>query len=354
MKGRTAAERVLFHISRFCSFYLVIALVTSVTIVLFCAGMELDEALVRRNAPQTLLCTLILAGAGCAVDALRRHLTLERPVDRIVGALERIGRGELDHRLDIRDFSEVGFREICEGLNRLARELGSVETLRTDFISNVSHELKTPLSVIRNYAVLLRDETLPPEQRRQYTQAIADTAGQMAELVSNILRLNKLENQQIFPQTCSFDLGEQLAGCLLQFESAWEEKSLELECELAEDIRVEADPELLSLLWNNLLSNAVKFTPNGGKLSVKLTAEEDWALVTIADTGCGMSAETGRHIFEKFYQGDTAHATRGNGLGLALVKRVVDITGGVITVSSTLGKGSTFTVRLERGSHGTD
>ena len=147
---------------------------------------------------------------------------------------------------------------------------------------------------------------------------------------------------------------EQLAGCLLQFEPAWEEKSLELECELAEDIRVEADPELLSLVWNNLLSNAVKFTPQGGKLSVKLTAEEDWALVTIADTGCGMSAETGRHIFEKFYQGDTAHATRGNGLGLALVKRVVDITGGVITVSSTLGKGSTFTVRLERGSHGTD
>ena len=352
MKQRTLGERVMFNISRFVSFYLVVGLVTTSSVLLFCADMELQEELVRQNGPQTFLWTLGMAVIACGLDALRRHIAVERPLKRIVDALERMGRGELDRRLDVRDFSEIGFREICCGIDRLARELESVETLKADFISNVSHELKTPLAVMKNYAVLLQDETLPPEQRREYAEAIEGTAARMAALVSNILKLNKLENQQIFPQVRCFDLGEQLAECLLQFETAWEER--ELECSLAEDIQVEADPELLSLVWSNLISNAVKFTDRGGKITVELTADGDWAVVRVTDTGCGMTPETGRHIFEKFYQGDTAHATAGNGLGLALVKRVVDITGGVITVSSTLGRGSTFTVRLKRGSHGAD
>ncbi len=356
MKHRTPTERVLFNLSRFLSFYLVVALVTSTTIVFFCEDMVLDETLIRQNAPQTFLWTLAMAAIGCGIDALRRDITVKRPLNRIIDALDQIGRGNFDHRLNIhhRDFSEIGFREICEGINRLAGELSSVETLKTDFISNVSHELKTPLAVIRNYAVLLRDGKSPPAQQQQYAQAIADTASRMAELVSNILKLNKLENQQIFPQVQRYDLGEQLAECLLNFENSWEEKGLELDCTLAEEVLVETDPELLRLVWNNLFSNAVKFTPPGGKISLELTVDGSWAVVRVADTGCGMSPETGRHIFEKFYQGDTAHTTKGNGLGLALVKRVVDITGGVITVSSTLGKGSTFTVRLGRVNHGTD
>ena len=241
MKHRTFGERVLFNISRFVSFYLVVALVTSSTVLLFCEGMELQEELVRQNGPMTFLWTLGMAVIACGLDALRRHIAVERPLKRIVDALERMGRGELDRRLDVRDFSEIGFREICCGIDRLARELESVETLKTDFISNVSHELKTPLAVMKNYAVLLQDETLPPEQRREYAEAIEGTAARMAALVSNILKLNKLENQQIFPQVRCFDLGEQLAECLLQFETAWEER--ELECSLAEDIQVEADPE---------------------------------------------------------------------------------------------------------------
>lgn len=356
MKRRTATERLLFNVSRFLSFYLVIALVTSVTVVLFCMGMELDEAVIRRNAPQTFLCTLVMAAVGCGVDALRRHATVERPLVRIIDALEQLSRGDFDHRLDSqhRDFSESGFREICDGISALARELRSVETLKTDFIANVSHELKTPLAVIKNYAALLQDDSLSAEARRAYAEAIADTASRLAELVSNILRLNKLENQKIFPEVRCFDLGEQIAESMLQFEAAWEEKALQIECELAEDVTVEADPELLRLVWDNLISNGIKFTPAGGSLSVQLTVDGSWAVVSVSDTGCGMSQETGRHIFEKFYQGDTAHATRGNGLGLALVKRVVDITGGVITVSSTLGKGSTFTVRLGRVCYGMD
>lgn len=354
MKRRGIGEMLMFNISRFLSFYLVIALVTASVLTLFLEGMELDETIVRHNAPETFLLTIVMAGVGSIIDEIRRHITVDRPLIQIIDALARIGKGDFAHRLDSghRDFSQTGFREICDGINRLTGELAGVETLKTDFIANVSHELKTPLAAVRNYAMLLRDPTLPERQRQEYVRSIMDITSRLAELVSNILKLNKLENQQIFPETRQFELGEQIARCLLNFETAWEEKALELSCDIAENVMVEADPELLELVWNNLLSNAVKFTPQGGKIGVKLTVDGDWAQVTVTDTGCGMTPETGRHIFEKFYQGDTAHATRGNGLGLALVKRVVDITGGVITVSSRLGQGSTFTVRLGRVMHG--
>ena len=194
--------------------------------------------------------------------------------------------------------------------------------------------------------------SLPPEKRQEYAAAISQTTRRLADMVSNILKLNRLENQKIFPETKVFDLGEQLAQCLLEFETVWEKKKLELNCDIADDVQVSADPELLHLVWINLFSNAMKFTPEGGAISVSLTEQDGWATVRVSDTGCGMTQETGAHIFEKFYQGDTAHAAKGNGLGLALVKRVVDITGGKIAVRSTLGSGSTFTVQIRSVKHG--
>jgi signal transduction histidine kinase len=171
--------------------------------------------------------------------------------------------------------------------------------------------------------------------------------------VGNILKLNKLENQTIYPDTQVYDLGAQLGECLVGFEEVWEQKNLEIEADLDENVLVQADPELLTLVWNNLFSNAMKFTDPGGTVSVSLKTFRDLAVVDITDTGCGISPETGRHIFEKFYQGDTSHATRGNGLGLALVKRVMDITGGDISVLSEVGVGSTFTIKLRRVRNGT-
>ncbi len=348
MRRRSLGELVLFNISRFVSFYFVIALVVSSSVVLFLKGAIPAEAVIRHNAPETFLWTVVMALLGCGIDSLRRHLTVDRPLKRIIGGLEDIRRGDFSVRLDTLDLSHTGFQEISEGISALARELGSLDTLRSDFISSVSHELRTPLAVVKNYAVLLQDENLSPEERREYARAISETASGLADLVGNILKLNKLENQQIFPETRRFDLGEQVAQCLLAFEPIWEEKGIELECELAGEVCVEADPELLAIVWNNLFSNAMKFTPRGGTVFVRLGIEGDWAVVSVRDTGCGMDQHTGQRIFEKFYQGDTAHQTRGNGLGLALVKRVVDITGGAITVASSLGRGSTFTVRLGR------
>jgi len=170
----------------------------------------------------------------------------------------------------------------------------------------------------------------------------------MADMMTNILKLNRLENQQIYPKADEFDLGEQICQCLLQYENVWEKMDIEIETDIADDIKIRADQELLSIVWNNLFSNAFKFTPQGGKVSVSLAAEGDFATVTVSDTGCGMSPEVGAHIFEKFYQGDTSHSSQGNGLGLALVKRVVDIMQGEISVESALGKGSKFTVRIGR------
>ena len=177
---------------------------------------------------------------------------------------------------------------------------------------------------------------------------MTNAARRLANLITNILKLNKLENQQIYPKKERFDLGEQLCECLLAFENAWEAKDLEIETDLADGVTVESDPELLSLVWNNLFSNAIKFTGEGGTVGLKLHTESGHAVVEVSDTGCGISPEVGAHIFEKFYQGDSSHATQGNGLGLALVKRVVDIVGGEIGVSSEPGKGSTFTVKLRR------
>lgn len=347
---KTVWERVLFNISRFVAFFLVICLVTTVTILLFLKGITLDESAVRRNAPITFLCILLMTLIGCGLDAFRRNRTVDRPLRHILDTLEQLSKGDFSVRLDSGhgDFSKTGFDAISREINILAGELSGVETLRNDFIASVSHELKTPLAAIQNYAALLRVPGLPEEDREEYTQAILQTTKRLADMVSNILKLNKLENQQIFPEVRTFDLGEQLCACMLEYESLWEEKGLELECEIADGVQVRADPELLRLVWSNLFSNAVKFTPPGGRISLKLTTDGGWTVVSVSDTGCGMSKETGAHIFEKFYQGDTAHAAQGNGLGLALVKRVVDITGGVISVSSTPGKGATFTVRLRK------
>ena len=180
----------------------------------------------------------------------------------------------------------------------------------------------------------------------EYAKGIAEGSRRLADMMTNILKLNKLEKQQIYPKTEEYDLGEQLCECLLQFENIWEEKNIEIETEIAEEVKVNTDQELLSLVWNNLFSNAFKFTPDGGKVTLILEVTERHAIVKVKDTGCGMSSEIGAHIFEKFYQGDTSHSTAGNGLGLALVKRIIDITGGEIGVTSALGVGSTFTVQL--------
>ena len=296
----------------------------------------------------TFLNVLLLSLLFTICDAIRRKLTLERPAKRIIQAGEKLMQGDFTVRIASEKQDAEQFAPIISCFNQMAAELSGVETLRTDFVANVSHELKTPLAVMQNYGTLLQQPELDDETRIEYAKAVSGSARRLAGMMTNILKLNRLDNQQIYPQPEEYDLSEQLCACLLEYESVWEAQNIEIEADIPDNVAIKADPELLKLVWSNLFSNALKFTEPGGTISVSLTASDRYATVTVQDTGCGMTPEVGAHIFEKFYQGDTSHATQGNGLGLALVKRVIDIMQGEIGVESAAGKGSTFTVKLRR------
>ncbi|MDE7244288.1 MAG: HAMP domain-containing histidine kinase [Oscillospiraceae bacterium] len=355
------AARWLVALWQCAVFFLLIASVVTCCMLLFLnvlqhnMGLVFTQEMIETAAKLTFGNVLLISLLCTAIDRVRRWFMVTKPVLRITDAAEKITKGDFSVRiqpffsLDRQD----GFNIIIGLFNRMAEELSSIETLRTDFISNVSHELKTPLSVIQNYGTLLQQPDLPEDCRLEYAKAVTDASRRLASLITNILKLNKLENQQIYPEGKTFDLGEQLCECLLAFEDIWEEKGIELDTDIEENVCITSDAELLSLVWNNLFSNALKFTPLGGRVSVSLRAEPSYAVIQVNDTGCGISPEVGAHIFEKFYQGDTSHATQGNGLGLALVKRVIDIVEGDISVSSELGRGSTFTVKIRRTGHET-
>ena len=348
-------RRVIQEFSSFLLFFLSVGFVVSCCMMLFLRVLSREMGLVytpdniAEAAKITFLNVVIITVLFKTADFIRRRIMVDRPVKMITDAAEKIMNGDFSARVKHMHGSGMdGFNQIGESINAMAEELSSVETLRTDFIANVSHEMKTPLAVMQNYGTLLQTPDLPEEKRIEYAKSITDASRRLADMMTNILKLNRLENQQIYPNPTTFDLGEQLCESLLQYESTWERKNIEIETDIAESVLVCADVELLSLVWNNLFSNAFKFTEDGGRVTLTLTADETYATVKVSDTGCGMSADVGAHIFEKFYQGDTSHATQGNGLGLALVKRVVDIMQGEIGVESTVGVGTMFTVKIRR------
>lgn len=344
-------KRIVYSVWKYIVLFAFLSFVITCNFLLFMQFVPLEDAELKSASSLTMFNVLFLTLMICIIYEVYHRFRIERPVKRILDGMEKIMEGDFSTRISYLRGEESGneFDAIIKGLNHMAEELSGVETLRTDFISNVSHELKTPLAVIQNYGTILQNPDLSEKEQKEYAKAITEQTRKLSALITNILKLNRLENQQIFPEKKDYNLTEQICECLLGFEQAWEKKNLEIETDIDEDVVICQDAELLSLVWNNLFSNAVKFCREEGKISVSVKRETDSVVVSVSDEGCGISPEVGAHIFEKFYQGDTSHATQGNGLGLALVKRVIDIVGGDIHVQSVPGEGSTFCVRLEAG-----
>jgi len=343
-------RKKIMGLYKFIVFFLLISFVVSCSFFLFLHFLHFSQEEIQAAAPVTFGNVLLITLLFWILDTIRIHFFQDRPLQKIKEGLEKLTNGDFNTRIEPVSLLSgmADYNEIIIYINKMAEELSGVETLRTDFVSNVSHEMKTPLAVMQNYAELLQCQDITCEERTEYAAAISDAARRLTELITNILKLNKLENQQIYSDIKIFNLSEQLCGCLLDFENIWEKKSIQIEADLDETVLISGDADLWSLVWHNLLSNAVKFTEEGGTVGVSMRKEQEYVTVSVSDTGCGIAPETGKHIFDKFYQGDTSHAVSGNGLGLALVRRIIDITNSEISVQSEIGKGSTFTVRLIR------
>lgn len=267
-----------------------------------------------------------------------------KPINDLVQAMRNVSQGDFSVRVD--DEGVTGdMGRLVSSFNDMASELGGLELFRKDFINNFSHEFKTPIVSIRGFAKQLERDDLTDAQRQEYLGIIVSESDRLANMSGNVLLLSKLENQTIVTDQTTYRLDEQLRKCILLLEKQWSQKDLELDLEL-DELPFYGNEEMLQHVWVNLLGNAIKFSPQGGTLRVTLHREGGDAVAAVRDAGPGMDEATRRRIFEKFYQGDTAHAAEGNGLGLSLVKRIVDLCQGSVEVDSAPGEGSTFTVRL--------
>ena len=342
-------DSVVFTLFSYVLIFVGISFILTCSLMLFLSGSDISEDFVRQRAPTTFTNIFVLSFMFTVVTMLIKYYFFDKPLKNLHDGMENLLKGNYSFRLPLDEKLEnqEAISKLFESFDKIANQLEKTEEKQLDFVSNVSHEIKTPLTVIKNYVQLLGKEDLPMEERRKYHAVIEENAEKLNSLVSNVLKLNKLENQVIVKDCEVFDFGEMICESLLSFESVWTEKNIEIETNLEEGLFINTDKRLLEIVCNNLISNAMKFTESGGKVSVECFKKENLATVSVTDTGCGISSETGKHIFDKFYQGDTSRKAEGNGLGLALVKRIIDVLGGEISVQSQLGKGSKFSVTLE-------
>lgn len=295
--------------------------------------------------------TFLVAASGIAIAVIFTFYNkyIIYPVETLSDAARKVAKG--DFTIQLEPYRKDGKKDIIavlfDDFNTMIEELRSVEMLKTDFISNVSHELKTPLAAIQNYSTMLQSDDLTDAERKEYCAKISEATKRMTELVTNILQLSRLENQKIVANKKPYVLSEQLCRCTLNFEQVLDEKEIELNTDFDESIVLNSDEQLLDIVINNLLSNALKFTDNGGTIRITSKKENGCAVISVADNGLGMTESEINHIFEKFYQADTSHATKGNGLGLALTYRIINLLGGEIEVKSAPEKGSLFTVKIK-------
>ncbi len=267
------------------------------------------------------------------------------PIKKLRNAMGKVADGDFSVRLQTKSSSKE-IQEVYSGFNLMAHELTSTEILQSDFVSNVSHEFKTPINAIEGYTTLLQGCDDVDAEHHQYVEKILFNTKRLSRLVGNILLLSKIENQEIQTHQTSFRLDEQIRQSIVALESAWTAKELELDVDL-DSIIYTGNESLMHHVWDNLIGNAIKFNPQSGLLKISLKNHDRHVIFTVTDSGPGLSEEAMRHLFDKFYQSDTARKEEGNGLGLALVKRILAIVGGDISAENLEDGGCSFVVRLE-------
>lgn len=267
-----------------------------------------------------------------------------RPLQEFDKAFDEIAKGNFDYRLKANArFEDIN--RMIERLNAMTYDLAHIETLRNDFVANVSHEFKTPLAAIEGYAALLQNNTLSHEKKDYYIEKILENTKRLSGLSSNVLTLSCLENQGEILDSQEFRLDEQIRKTIILLEDKWSAKDIEFDMELPKQMYYGSE-SLLSQVWFNIIDNAIKCSHKGGVISIGITQNDKNVVVSIKDNGIGMSPDVQKHIFEKFYQGDSSRQTEGNGLGLALVKRILELCDGKVEVRSREGEGTTFVVTL--------
>ena len=322
-------------------------LTLSVTYVLLKLKIGTITAVVTSTTYMSIFTTVV--GIGIAAYTSTKMLS---PILKINDAAKKVSRGDFSVRLEEKSIAKE-IEEIATSFNIMVKELSNTETLRSDFVSNVSHEFKTPLSAIEGYATLLQDERLSKEEQATYVSRILENTSRLSKLTQSILSLSQLENQEIVLQQETFMLDEQIRRVLLSYEPLWEEKEINIDLAL-EATQIYGSKSLLAQVWSNLIDNAIKFSRLGGTLFICCGIFDGKVVVRIRDNGIGMSDDVRQHAFDKFYQGDRSHTGQGSGLGLALVRRIVSLSGGTIDLQSKVGKGTEISVFLKNEPQATE
>ncbi len=321
--------------------FIVIAELAAVLAVSTGISYFLTQFSVLASLPTTAWVVIIGIIIGIPLSIFVNRALLS-PIRKLGDAMNMVGKGAFGVQISTKArFSDID--DIYRNFNLMTRELAATEILKTDFVSNVSHEIKTPITAIEGYAMLLQGSENLSDEEAEYVEKILANSQRLSELVGNVLLLSRIDNQAIETKSEKFRIDEQIRQSILMLEPKWTEKNVELDVDL-EQIVYEGNRSLMMHVWNNLIGNAIKFTPHGTTVKIRLSQSDSGTLFTVEDEGEGISEKAKNHIFDKFYQADSSHKQEGNGLGLSLVKRILDMTGGSITTENLEGKGCIFTV----------
>lgn len=327
----------------FATIFGVFLFITLLWFILYRLGITGIDPRVRHIPILVFALGSVLLGLVIALFVGKRII---RPVQNLSNAFGELSKGNFDIKIPENE-SVTEIREMAQRFNAMVYDLSHIETLRSDFVANVSHEFKTPIAAIEGYATLLQNHALPPEKQDHYIEKILDNSRRLSSLSGNVLMLSKLENQETVLDKTEYRLDEQIRQCILMLENKWASKNIEFDMELPRQSYY-SSASLLEQVWINLIDNAIKHSPAGSSIHIAICETSETIAVSISDDGDGMTEEVQKHIFEKFYQGDKSHKAEGNGLGLALVKRIVDLCKGEIAVESAPGKGSLFIISLPK------